>query len=179
MVWNADPSSIVMDCNVSPNGNGLAVDFQSGGGLICGGIWSNQAGPNAGAPTGLKFESTGPLYIIGASIQEYTGTAAILNGAQNIYWAGFDGENGPAPTMQITNCANIWLSGMNQNYYGGNLSSPISVSNSQVSLWAVSDNAAGTFNGMVGENGSYYGGSNGPLAGYIDASTNPTPTLAP
>ena len=65
MVWNADPSSIVMDCNVSPNNSGLAVDFQSGGGLICGGIWSNQAGPNAGAPTGLKFESTEPVYIIG------------------------------------------------------------------------------------------------------------------
>jgi hypothetical protein len=185
-IWNADPSSLVFDSNISPEGGNnlddcIGIDIRSGGGLFTDGQWFNNYGPGPaghGANSGIFVESSGPVYIIGISPQEYVQTAIILNGASNVYFNGVDGENGTLE-MQITNCFNIHVVGLIADNYSANYLYATTVANSQVSLWGMTNESPPTgFQNQVGEEGVGYGGF-GPLSGYVDDATNPTPTPTP
>lgn len=170
MVCNCDPSSLIFDCAISPSGGNsttlaFGMDIQSGGLIWVCGDNANQAGPGNATNTGFFIEAHGPTYIIGVSTQEFASDVWIINGAQNLYVASVDGENGRTEFV-ITNSSNIYISCGDQDDGPGVFFA--TVANSQVSIWAVSNwLTTGAPTVMVGEGANSFGGR-GPIGGYVD-----------
>ena len=177
-IWNGDSNSLIFDSNLSPSSGtsvtlAYGVDIQSGGMLYSNGSVSNQAGPGNASNTGFFIEAHGPTYLINTDCEEFVGTYWTLNGAQNLYICGLDGENGTL-CMSITNSSNIYAIGIADDYQGTG-QSMISLSGSQVSMWALCNTIfSGEPSIMVTEGGTHYGDNTAPIA-YVRFTGIPSP----
>jgi hypothetical protein len=132
-LWDADSSSIVMDCqwlNGSRNNTQTTWHIQNGGGYVenC---WIPASGTGS---CGMLINSSDPLWLYAVQPEHYAKTALRIEGASNVVGLNWQFETSPH-YLSIKNSQDIYLNGVvawNWNFDSEQL---VEIQNSRVSLF--------------------------------------------
>jgi Pectate lyase superfamily protein len=93
-VWNGDPSSQVLDTQLTGGAAAASplINIQSGGGFFENGWWPN----DFNMPVGLSDTAAGPLYLSSIQTEHYGRTANTFSGASQVYALNLEDEFSPA-----------------------------------------------------------------------------------
>jgi Pectate lyase superfamily protein len=174
MIWNGDPSSQIIDTEITTDApqNAASVNpviiVQSGGFMYdeCDPGLSDTNGN--GAKTWMQYNAQGPASLVGCNVEHQAGPTIVINNAANLRIEMMEFEfDVPQPPMPITNSTNICINGT----LGGGSSFPSLYSidkNTTCALWGI--NIGPGY--QVAYNGSNYGttapaGSDSLLQGFL------------
>jgi Pectate lyase superfamily protein len=139
-LFNADSSSVVMDCqwiNKNPNNSQPALNFQSGGCFVEN-AW-NPADGGGASQVGVLVTTDSPLELFGVQAEHFRGSAMRVQGASNVFSLNLQFELSPS-YLSITNSSNIYMSGILAGNWNFNANELVNVRDSKVSLFALNVN---------------------------------------